>query len=73
MDGFGKVGEYYVVFVVVLKFCIYEIVKKLRGMGGSGVLTFLFIYVFDEELFCWNVLMVNFGFDVIKYEYFKVM
>ncbi len=72
-DGSGKAGEYYAVSVCVPQSRIYESVKKLRGMGGSGVLTFPLTYVFDEEPPRWNALMTNLGLDVSKYEHLKVM
>jgi ATP phosphoribosyltransferase len=72
-DGSGKAGEYYAVSVAVPKSRIYETVKKLRGMGGSGVLTFPLTYVFDEEPPRWNALMANLGLDATKYEHLKVM
>jgi len=72
-DGSGKAGEYYAVSVAVPKTRIYETVKQLRGIGGSGVLTFPLTYVFDEEPPRWNALMNELGLDAAKYSHLKVM
>ena len=71
-DGSGKAGEYYAVSVCVPQSRIYESVKKLRGMGGSGVLTSRSHTSLTKNRRA-ERLMTNLGLDVSKYEHLKVM
>ena len=60
-DGTTKEGQFYAVSIGVPKTRIYETVKSLRRMGGSGVLVFPMTYVFDEEPPRWTSLLAQLG------------
>jgi ATP phosphoribosyltransferase len=60
-DGTAKEGQFYAVSIGVPKTRIYETVKSLRRMGGSGVLVFPMTYVFDEEPPRWTSLLAQLG------------
>jgi len=60
-DGAVKEGQFYAVSIGVPKTRIYETVKSLRRMGGSGVLVFPMTYVFDEEPPRWTSLLTQLG------------
>ena len=52
-------GEYYDVTVCVNKKNLYDAVKRLRTIGGSGVLVSEVAYLFDEEPPRWRALLNN--------------
>ena len=68
----SKEGSYYAVSIGVPKSRIYETVKQLRKVGGSGVLVFPLTYVFDEEPPRWSALMNNLGLNVRDFEHLKI-
>jgi len=68
-DGSSITGSFYAVSVTVPKSRIYETVKQMRTIGGSGVLTFPLTYVFDEEPPRWNALMTTLGLNAKDYEH----
>ena len=71
-DGSSEPGSFYAVSIGVPKARIYEIVKQLRKVGGSGVLVFPLTYIFDEEPPRWTSLINNLGLDAKDFDYLKV-
>ncbi|KAK4801752.1 hypothetical protein SAY86_022239 [Trapa natans] len=58
----GKVvADYYAVVICVPKKALYESVKQLRSIGGSGVLVSPLTYIFDEESPRWPKLLGGLG------------
>ncbi|KAH0883926.1 hypothetical protein HID58_060022 [Brassica napus] len=54
----GKVSiDYYAIVICVPKKALYESVKQLRAVGGSGVLISPLTYIFDEETPRWGQLL----------------
>ena len=68
-DGSVEEGQFYAVSIGVPKTRIYETVKALRRMGGSGVLVFPMTYVFDEEPPRWTSLLAQLGLDAAEYQH----
>jgi hypothetical protein len=58
---FGKSDIAHAACVCVPKKTLYETVKKLRAMGGSGVLVSPMTYIFDEEPKRWHQLLAELG------------
>ncbi|KAL0689827.1 hypothetical protein Bca4012_089505 [Brassica carinata] len=56
----GKVSiDYYAIVICVPKKALYESVKQLRAVGGSGVLVSPLTYIFDEDTPRWGQLLRN--------------
>ncbi|CAF2040831.1 BnaA09g14970D [Brassica napus] len=56
----GKVSiDYYAIVICVPKKALYESVKQLRAVGGSGVLVSPLTYIFDEDTPRWGQLLTN--------------
>ncbi|KAJ0244092.1 ATP phosphoribosyltransferase [Hirschfeldia incana] len=56
----GKVSiDYYAIVICVPKKALYESVKQLRAVGGSGVLISPLTYIFDEDTPRWGQLLRN--------------
>ncbi|MCO5579624.1 hypothetical protein L7F22_033481 [Adiantum nelumboides] len=54
----GNVQEdFYAIVICVTKNCLYDAVKQLRKLGGSGVLVSPLTYIFDEEPPRWRQLL----------------
>lgn len=49
--------------ICVTKPKLYDTVKALRGMGGSGVLVSPMTYIFDEEPKRWQALLDTLGLE----------
>jgi len=67
-DGVSD-GEFYGVTVCIPKNRLYESVKKLRSIGGSGIMVSPLTYIFDEQPERWESLLKNLGID--NYDDFK--
>ncbi|XP_010414779.1 PREDICTED: ATP phosphoribosyltransferase 1, chloroplastic [Camelina sativa] len=58
----GKVSvDYYAIVICVPKKALYDSVKQLRAVGGSGVLVSPLTYIFDEDTPRWGQLLRNLG------------
>ncbi|KFK40913.1 hypothetical protein AALP_AA2G059700 [Arabis alpina] len=56
----GKVSvDYYAIVICVPKKALYDSVKQLRAVGGSGVLVSPLTYIFDEDTPRWGQLLRN--------------
>lgn len=53
--------EYYAIVICVPRKALYESVKQLRTIGGSGVLVSPLTYIFDEETPRWRRLVEKLG------------
>ena len=58
---FGETDISHAACVCVHKKELYASVKKLRAMGGSGVLVSPMVYIFDEEPKRWHTLLNELG------------
>ncbi|XRB01730.1 ATP phosphoribosyltransferase [Pycnococcus provasolii] len=61
-DGKPEVNMY-AVTICAQKATLYDSVKALRDIGGSGVLVSPLTYVFDEEPARWNLLLDELGME----------
>ena len=59
--GGAKPPQVYSASLVVQRKNIYEVVKQLRAVGGSGVLVSPVTYIFDEEPPRWRALLQTLG------------
>ena len=59
----GKDGGLFAAVICVPKKELYDAVKKLRKMGGSGVLVQPMTYIFDEEPARWRKLTADLGIE----------
>ncbi|CAL9238368.1 unnamed protein product [Arabidopsis halleri] len=58
----GKVSvDYYAIVICVPKKALYDSVKQLRAVGGSGVLVSPLTYIFDEDTPRWGQLLRKLG------------
>ena len=60
---YGESDITYAACICVRKKDLYESVKALRTLGGSGVLVSPMTYIFDEEPRRWPELLREIGFD----------
>ena len=60
---YGESDIAYAASVCVPKKSLYNAVKKLRAMGGSGVLVSPMTYIFDEEPKRWHQLLAELGLN----------
>ena len=63
MQVYGETDIAYAACVCVSKKQLYSAVKKLRRLGGSGVLVSPMTYIFDEEPKRWGQLLANLGVE----------
>ncbi|XP_020889920.1 ATP phosphoribosyltransferase 1, chloroplastic isoform X2 [Arabidopsis lyrata subsp. lyrata] len=58
----GKISiDYYAIVICVPKKTLYDSVKHLRAVGGSGVLVSPLTYIFDEDTPRWGQFLRNLG------------
>ncbi|KAG7585343.1 ATP phosphoribosyltransferase catalytic domain [Arabidopsis thaliana x Arabidopsis arenosa] len=58
----GKISvDYYAIVICVPKKTLYDSVKQLRAVGGSGVLVSPLTYIFDEDTPRWGQFLRNLG------------
>eukprot|EP00239_Pterosperma_sp_CCMP1384_P002244 CAMPEP_0197844708 /NCGR_PEP_ID=MMETSP1438-20131217/1691_1 /TAXON_ID=1461541 /ORGANISM="Pterosperma sp., Strain CCMP1384" /LENGTH=436 /DNA_ID=CAMNT_0043455647 /DNA_START=26 /DNA_END=1336 /DNA_ORIENTATION=- len=62
-DGTPHDGEFYAITICVQKKQLYDKVKALRRLGGSGVMVSPLSYVFDEEPERWTTLLETLNID----------
>lgn len=65
-EGKPQEGHYYSASLVVPRKKIYDAVKMMRSVGGSGVLVSPVTYIFDEEPPRWRALLETLGLDPAK-------
>ena len=63
MQVYGETDITHAACVCVPKKGLYDTVKALRRMGGSGVLVSPMTYIFDEEPKRWHQLLAELGVE----------
>jgi ATP phosphoribosyltransferase len=63
MQVYGAADIAHAACICVHKKHLYQSVKKLRAMGGSGVLVSPMVYIFDEEPKRWHTLLSELGIN----------